>query len=103
MAMDSAEPIPTDDDRARLQREIEDLKRDLAALTQTLTDKGVQLLDDLEGDDSSAFDTIKDGGRRAARAVGHQARRIGDIQTRNSVSTLMVIAGLGIVIGMLAR
>lgn len=101
--MDSAEPSPKDDDRARLQREIEDLKRDLAALTQSLTDKGVQLLDDLEGDDSSAFDVIKDGGRRAAHAVGHQARKIGGIQTQNSVSTLMVIAGLGIVIGMLAR
>lgn len=101
--MDSAEPIRNDDDRARLQREIDDLKHDLAALTQTLADKGVQLLDDLKGDDSSTFDTIRDGGRRAAHAVGHQARKIGDIQTQSSVSTLMVIAGLGIVIGMLAR
>ncbi|MBA8876392.1 hypothetical protein [Phyllobacterium myrsinacearum] len=102
--MDNAEAFRSDEDRERLQREIADLKRDLAALTKSLADKGVQLLDDLDGDDeSSAFDAIKSGGRRAARVVGHQAQKIGGIQTQNSVSTLIVIAGLGIVIGMLAR
>ncbi|SDP64689.1 hypothetical protein [Phyllobacterium sp. OV277] len=102
--MDSAGPMRDEEDRERLQREIEDLKRDLAALTKTLTNKGVQLLDDLEGDeDGSTFEAIKNGGRRAARVVGHQAQKIGGIQTQNSVSTLMVIAGLGIAIGMLAR
>ncbi|QND52629.1 hypothetical protein HB779_12475 [Phyllobacterium sp. 628] len=101
--MDNAEAIRNEDDQARLKREIEDLKQDLAALTKSLSNKGVQLLDDLTDDDNSTFDAIKDGGRRAARAVGHQAKKVGDIQTQNSVSTLMIIAGLGIVIGMLAR
>jgi hypothetical protein len=35
--------------------------------------------------------------------LGHRAKKIADTPTQNSVSTLMIIAGLGVIIGMLAR
>jgi len=90
-------------DKERLKSEIADLKRDLAAITKTLSDKGIEFLDNLSDDESSTFDEIKERGARAASALGHQARKIADTPTQNSVSTLMIIAGLGVIIGMLAR
>jgi predicted nucleic acid-binding Zn-ribbon protein len=91
-------------DKARLRSEIEQLKKDIAAVSKTLADKGSQMFDRMtEQDEASALDGLKQRGSRAASAIGHQARRIGDTPTQNSVSTLLIIAGLGIVIGMLAR
>ena len=96
--------LETEADKARLRREIADLKRDLAAITKTLTDKGIDLLDDLtEDDEPTTFEEIRARGREAAANLGHQARKIAETPTQNSVATLMIIAGLGVVIGMLAR
>ncbi|MEK1890131.1 MAG: hypothetical protein AAAB35_21725 [Phyllobacterium sp.] len=98
--------VENEADKARLKMEIADLKRDLAAITKTLTDKGVRLLDDFTDEDegeSSTFDELREHGRRAAIGLGHRARQIADTPTQNSVSTLMIIAGLGVIIGMLAR
>ena len=102
MDMDTA--METEADRERLRREIADLKRDLAAITSTLADRGIELLDDLTDDDEpSTLDEIRARGRRAAIGLGHQARKIAETPTQNSVATLMIIAGLGVIIGMLAR
>ncbi|UGY08262.1 MULTISPECIES: hypothetical protein [unclassified Phyllobacterium] len=99
--------IENEADKVRLKAEIAELKRDLAAITQTLADKGVQLLDDFSDDDdddeTSTLDDLRERGRRAAIGLGHKARQIADTPTQNSVSTLMIIAGLGVIIGMLAR
>ncbi len=105
--MDTADTVTNnvekEADKARLRAEIATLKRDLAAITKTLADKGIELLDDLGDDDSTTFDDIKERGRRAAMGLGYQAKKIADTPTQNSVSTLMIIAGLGVIIGMLAR
>ena len=102
---DIADTIQSEADKARLKSEIAQLKRDLASISKTLADRGNRLFDDLSDtdDEGSALAGLKDRGIRAASAVGHQARRIGDTPTQNSVSTLMIIAGLGVIIGMLAR
>lgn len=103
---DMADRIQSEADKARLKSEISQLKRDLAAITKTLADKGSRVFDDLtedEDDDYSTARTIGRRGVRAAGAIGHQAKRIGDIPTQNSISTLVMIAGLGVIIGMLAR
>ena len=101
---DMTEAMQGETDKEKLRSEIADLKRDLAAITQTLSDRGIELLDNLSDDDeSSTFDEIKERGARAASALGHRAQKIANTQTQNSVSTLMIIAGLGVIIGMLAR
>jgi hypothetical protein len=102
---DMTDKMQSEMDKARLRSEIAQLKSDLAAITKTLADRGARVFDDLSDpdDDSSTFDNLKDRGARAASALGYQAKRIGDTQTQNSISTLMIIAGLGVVIGMLAR
>jgi hypothetical protein len=101
-----ADAIQGEADKARLKNEIAQLKRDLAAITKTLADKGAKVFDDLTEDDdedpSSTAHMIKRRGIQAAGAIGHQAKRIGDIPTQNSISTLVMIAGLGVIIGMLA-
>jgi hypothetical protein len=99
---DMTEAMQSEADKALLKSQIADLKRDLAAITKTLSEKGIEILDDF-ADDRSTFDEIKDQGRRAAIGLGRQARKIADTPTQNSVSTLMIIAGLGVIIGMLAR
>jgi hypothetical protein len=100
---DMTEAMQGEADKALLKSQIADLKRDLAAITKTLSEKGIEILDDFADDDRSTFDEIKDQGRRAAIGLGRQARKIADTPTQNSVSTLMIIAGLGVIIGMLAR
>ena len=104
---DIADAIQSEADKARLKSEIAQLKRDLASITKTLADKGARVFDDLTEDDgdedySSTAQTIRRRGIQAAGAIGHQAKRIGDIPTQNSISTLVMIAGLGVIIGMLA-
>jgi hypothetical protein len=98
------EAMQGETDRERLRSEIADLRRDLAAITKTLSDRGIEFLEDLSDDDeSSTFDEIRERGARAARVLGHRAQKIANTPTQNSVSTLMIIAGLGVIIGMLAR
>lgn len=99
---DMTEAMQGDADKALLKSQIADLKRDLAAIAKTLSEKGIEILDDF-ADDGSTYDEIKEQGRRAAIGLGYRARRIADTPTQNSVSTLMIIAGLGVIIGMLAR
>ncbi|EJM98668.1 hypothetical protein [Phyllobacterium sp. YR531] len=103
---DIADTIQSEADKARLKSEIAQLKRDLAAITKTLADKGSRVFDDLTEDEDVNYSTARTIGRRGARAasaIGHQAKRVGDIPTQNSISTLVMIAGLGVIIGMLAR
>jgi hypothetical protein len=100
---DMTEAMQGDADKALLKSQIADLKRDLAAIAKTLSEKGIEILDDFADDDRSTYDEIKEQGRRAAIGLGYRARRIADTPTQNSVSTLMIIAGLGVIIGMLAR
>lgn len=86
---DIANTIQSEADKARLKKEIAQLKRDLAAITKTLTDRGNRFFDDLADpdDESSTLDNLKNRGARAASALSHQAKRIGDTPTQNSVST----------------
>jgi hypothetical protein len=103
---DIADKIESEADKARLKGEIAQLKRDLAAITKTLADRGKRIAGDLSDDDEENYPAARAIGRqgmRAAGAIGHQAKRIGDIPTQNSISTLVMIAGLGVIIGMLAR
>jgi len=100
--MDTAMENETDEER--LRREVGELKRDLATITRTLADKGIAFIDDLtEDDEPTTLDEIRARGRSAAANLGYQARKIAETPTQNSVATLMIIAGLGVVIGMLAR
>jgi hypothetical protein len=105
MQGDTDKSAASDADREALKRQIADLKRDLAAVARTLSDRGIDFIDNLSDDDyeSSRFSGFRQRGARAASALGHGARKIADTPTQNSISTLMIIAGLGVVIGMLAR
>jgi hypothetical protein len=102
---DMTEAMRSDIDEAQLKSQIADLKRDLAAITLTLKAQGATFIDSLgdDTDNGSTFDHMKERGARAAHVLGHQAKRIAETPTQNSISTLMIIAGLGVVIGMLAR
>jgi ElaB/YqjD/DUF883 family membrane-anchored ribosome-binding protein len=99
---DMTDAMQSETDKARLRSEIADLKRDLAAIAKTLSDKGIEILEDITDGDRSTLDEIRDRGQRAAIGLGYQARKIANTPTQNSVSTLIIIAGLGVIIGMLA-
>jgi hypothetical protein len=82
-----------------LENQIAALRKQLASISKSLSDKGYEIVDD----GNSAFETVKKNGQKAARFVGDEAQFVAEKARENPIATVAIIsavAGLGLLAGL---
>jgi ElaB/YqjD/DUF883 family membrane-anchored ribosome-binding protein len=82
-----------------LENQIAALRKQLASISKSLSDKGYEIADD----GNSAFETVKKNGQKAARFVGDEAQLVAEKARENPIATVAIIsavAGLGLLAGL---
>jgi phage host-nuclease inhibitor protein Gam len=97
----------SDDLREELERsfapQIEDLRKELASLSEAVSKLGHHRLDDFRDGASDAMTAALHESERALRTVGRQARVVGTTVRSNPISTIAISAGVAALIAYLAR
>ncbi|MFP4326401.1 MAG: YqjD family protein [Paracoccaceae bacterium] len=92
-------------DTAELSRQIETLKKDMGALTQTLGEIARDRRDELSSEARQRLDKAMHDAEAQARAAGARAARLGedahDMVARQPGTALAIAAGLGFLVGFL--
>lgn len=81
-----------DDMRANLEKQIEDMKKEISKISKSLAAQGWDVMDDAE----EAFEQGKGRARQAARQVGDRAYAAADIARENPGTTAMVLSTVGL-------
>ncbi len=97
-----ASKVQNDVEKA-IEEQIADLKSELATLTKKLAEQGSSAYDDARENLSDTYDRIRRHGRTAAREVRHQARYVKETARENPLATAAILAGVGVIIALLAR
>ena len=93
-----------EDDRKDMEKQISDLKAEVASLTQQLSQRGKQAYEDLREDAEGLYDEASRRARRAGRQLRSQANAVSETIRDNpgTAATLLSSAGLiGLLIGFL--
>lgn len=85
------------------EEQIAELKSELASVTKKLSDQGSALYDDARENASETYEKLRRHGRVAAREVKQQAQVVRDTARENPLATAAVVAGIGLVLALLAR
>lgn len=83
--------------------QIAELKSEMATVTKKLSEQGSALYDDARDSASDTYETLRKRGRFAAREVRHQAQAVSETARENPLATAAVVAGIGLVLALLAR
>lgn len=83
--------------------QIAELKSELATVTKKLSEQGNALYDDARENASETYDMLRKRGRVAAREVRHQAQVVKESARENPLAAAAVVAGIGLVLALLAR
>lgn len=97
-----ASKLRIDEDKT-FEDQIAELKTELASVTKKLSEQGSALYDDARENAAETYDILRKRGSIAAREVKHQAQAVKETARENPLATAAVIAGIGLVLALLAR
>jgi ElaB/YqjD/DUF883 family membrane-anchored ribosome-binding protein len=90
-----------DEAAKKYEQQISNLKKEVARLKKSLAKQAAQTVDEASSEASEVYDTVKKSGAQAARVVGRQAQVAADRAIEHPALSAGVLAGIGILIGLL--
>lgn len=89
--------------REALEEQIAEMRKELKSITKSLSKHGHSLSEVAHDTASEFYETVRERGADAAKVVGNQTRHMRETAKENPVATIAIIAGIGLLIGLLSR
>ncbi|MGU3576930.1 hypothetical protein ACLBWZ_15535 [Brucellaceae bacterium C25G] len=89
--------------RDALEAQVAEMRKEIATLSKSLSKKGSSLASTAEDTASEFYDAVREHGAHAAERVSQQARIVKDTAKENPIATLAVVAGISLLVGLIAR
>lgn len=89
--------------RDALEAQITEIRKEIASLSKVLANKSANLANNAENSAAEFYDVMKERGTQAADKISQQARIAKETVRENPLATLAVIAGISLLIGLIAR
>lgn len=90
-----------DEAAKQYEQQISKLKAEVARLKKSLAKQAAQTVDVASDEASDIYHTVKKSSAQAARVVGQQAQAVADRAIERPALSLGVVAGIGVLIGLL--
>ncbi len=100
-----AQPVDKSAEQLReaFEEQIAEMRKEIKSLTKNLSKQGSALSHSAHDTASELYDTVRERGADAAKVVTRQARHVTETAKENPLATVAIIAGIGLLIGLLSR